>query len=137
VRYLLALVMLVLLIAPAASQAQIPAKPGLRPIPSPVFSAKLTGPLGRTAPNDPADTLQRRIRPTHWKSGALIGAGTGGLGLGVFALGLCRNSEDPDRTCFGPVLVATAVGTVVGGALGALIGGQVPKNAGGLRRPGR
>jgi len=127
VPYLPALVMLVLLATPPASRAQIPARAVVRPIPSPVFSARLTGPLDTIAPNDPADTLPRRIPPTHWKRGALIGGVTGGLGLGAFALGLCSISEDPNQSCFGPVLGTAAVGAVVGGTLGAIIGGQLPK----------
>jgi hypothetical protein len=123
----LALIVIVLLFArPIAGRAQELAVTALRPIPSPVFSARPAGPLGRPTPADSADTLRKRIPSTKWKQGALIGGVTGGLCLGLLARGLCRGS-DAIQSCLLPTLGVAALGVVMGGTVGALVGGQFPE----------
>jgi hypothetical protein len=68
----------------------------------------------------------RRIPPTHWKEGALLGGLGAGLALGLLVDGLCRNS-DVSRSCVAAFPGGFLLGGMMGGVVGALIGGQVPK----------
>jgi hypothetical protein len=121
------LVILLSLALPIAGRAQELAVTTLRPILSPVFSARPAGPLGRPTPADSADTLRKRIPPTKWKTGTLIGGATGGLYLGLLARELCRSSDAIHKSCLLPTLSVAALGAVMGGTLGALVGGQFPE----------
>jgi hypothetical protein len=68
----------------------------------------------------------RRIPPTHWKEGALIGGLAAGLALGLWVDAWCRNSEI-SQSCAGVFPAGFLLGGVMGGVVGALIGGQIPK----------
>lgn len=121
------LLTLLVLTTPIPSEAQHAASTIVGPIPSPILGAGREGPLGAPALGDSADTLRRRIPPTHWKTGAVIGGLAAGLGLAVLAAGFCRYSEGPSQQCVGPVVGSLLIGAMMGGTVGALIGGQAPK----------
>jgi len=77
-----------------------------------------------------ADSQYRKIPPTHWQNGAIVGAAAMALLTFGFAHGLCRFEGDSQRNnCVGVALIAAPFGGVVGAGLGALIGGQFPKKA--------
>jgi len=109
-------------ITPAAGQL-----PVRRPVPSVLFSSPARMPLGIAAANVPADTLERDIRPTHWKEGAFVGGLLGGGGGGLLSAALCRSSEQAGKDCTGSTVSGFLVGALVLGLPGALIGGQIPK----------
>lgn len=71
------------------------------------------------------DSVPRKIRPTHWKEGALIGGLSLGLGFAFLADGLCRSSDS--GRCGGATTGGFVLGGVIGGVIGALVGGQFPK----------
>jgi hypothetical protein len=73
-----------------------------------------------------ADTTPRRIRPTYWKEGAIVGGLTLGILGAVFGAGICAYSET-EGNCTGATLLGLFGGVLTGGTLGALIGGQFPK----------
>ena len=114
---------------PASGQAPVPG-----PLPSVLFSNPMPAPLRIAGLGVPADSVQRDIRPTHWKEGALVGGlvgAVGGILLGRFVCGL----DESNRSCAG-----YTVGGAVGGAallaiIGALIGGQFPKGDAGNTPP--
>lgn len=70
------------------------------------------------------DSVRSDIRPTHWRTGALIGGLTTGLGLALLANAWC-NADSPCGE--GAVPFVFLAGGAVGGLIGALIGGQFPK----------
>jgi hypothetical protein len=89
-----------------------------------VWSAVPRGPLHQAfAP----DSVRHRVRPTHWKEGALIGGLAAGVGLALVGDALCRGS-DAAGDCGGALTAGFLVGGVMGGFVGMLIGGQVPKD---------
>jgi hypothetical protein len=94
--------------------------------PSPVWSVMARGPLQQPLA---IDSVQRQIRPTHWKKGALIGGLAMGLGFAYLADGFCRSSDTIDD-CGGALPAGFLLGGVLGGFIGALIGGQFPKDEG-------
>ena len=74
-----------------------------------------------------ADTAVRRVRPTNWKEGLVVGGTIGGLGLGAFLYAFCKNLNETGDSCIRSGLAGVGLGALMGGTLGALIGGQVPK----------
>ena len=91
---------------------------GLRPAPSVLFRS---GPLESVE----ADSLN--TPPTHWKEGALIGAGVG-VATGLwFAYEMC-GFDGPRENCAPGMAAAALFLGVAGYGLGALIGGQFPKS---------
>jgi len=94
----------------------------LGPQPSQVRAAVFPGPLQQAFS---VDSVQRQIRPTHWKEGALIGGIVTGLGIALLIDGFC--SSDSGGNCGGAVAGGLLAGGAVGGVVGALIGGQFPK----------
>ena len=103
---------------------------GQSAIPGPTASV-LTSPASRplrAAPVQvPGDSLERDIRPTHWKEGALVGGLIGAAGGAVLGLAICRNSEELGRNCAGSAVVGGLISAVVLAIPGALIGGQIHK----------
>jgi hypothetical protein len=87
--------------------------------------ARAAAPLGPLRQVSSVDTVERQIRPTHWKEGALVGGVVTGLGLALLIDGLC--SSDSGGNCVNAVVVGLVGGGAVGGVVGALIGGQFPK----------
>ncbi len=73
-----------------------------------------------------ADDAQRRIRPTHWLTGALVGGVAVGAFGGIVGRGLCTNS-DVKTDCTWPTLGSALLGAAVGFTAGALVGGLFPK----------
>lgn len=94
------------------------------PRPSPVLGVVAQGPLQQPFA---VDSVGRQIRPTHWKTGALIGGLAAGIGLALYVDGFCRSLGDADD-CGGALTAGFLTGGVLGGLLGALIGGQFPKD---------
>jgi len=115
--------------SPAAGQLAVRG-----PAASILFSGATPSPLDIDALLQPGDSIERDIRPTHWKEGALVGGlvgAVGGILLGRFVCGL----DESNRSCTG-----YTVGGAVGGAAllaitGALIGGQFPKGDAGNTPP--
>jgi hypothetical protein len=88
-----------------------------------LMEAAAKGPLQPLVLADTTDSIPRRIRPTHWKKGALIGGLAGGAALAVLVETVCSLGD-----CGGSATVnALLGGAVLGGIVGALIGGQFPK----------
>jgi hypothetical protein len=75
---------------------------------------------------EPSDTVVRRIKPTYWKEGGLVGGVAAGAFLAYLAGGLCQSS-DTGENCGGAAIGGAVLGAGVGFGLGALIGGQFPK----------
>jgi hypothetical protein len=94
------------------------------PTPSVFFTARMTKHAGLAGVDS-----TRAPRPTHWKTGLLIGGGIGGAGLGWLVFGLCNgDNESSGGNCMASAVGGAAIGAVIGGTVGALIGGQVPKS---------
>jgi len=117
------ILVLLLLIPPLAAQAQSAPAHIPRPTPSPILNAAARGPLGRPLA---LDSLRRKIPPTHWKEGALLGGGALGLGFALLAAGLC-GYYDSGTNCGGAVTGGFVVGGGLGALIGALVGGQFAK----------
>ena len=114
------LLFVLLLLTPLSAEAQ-----EVRPSPSAplLMEAAATGPLQPPVLADTTDSIPRRIRPTQWKKGALIGGLAGGAALAVLVETVCSLGD-----CGGSATVnAFLGGAVLGGIVGALIGGQLPK----------
>ena len=102
----------------ATAGAQQPADWIQPPAPSMLFTtAKVTA----------ADTAERRVEPTHWKRGLVIGGVAGGVGLGAFLYAFCQGLNESGDSCIDTGLGGAAIGAVIGGTVGALIGGQFPQ----------
>ena len=90
----------------------------LRPAPSILFYS---------APAQVMDADSLNIPPTHWKTGALIGAGAGvatGLWFGYKMCGF----DGPRENCAPGMIASALLFGFVGYGLGALVGGQFPKS---------
>lgn len=74
-----------------------------------------------------ADTVS--IRPTHWKTGALIGGLVGGAAFAYLINGLCGLSETATRSCGRYAIGGFLLGGTLGGTIGALIGGAFPADS--------
>jgi hypothetical protein len=107
--------------SPASAQVSISG-----PAASVLFNA--AQPIGSISWEAPRDTVERQIRPTYWKEGALIGGIVGGVGGALLGHGLCEMSEDFDKNCIGSVLLGGVLGAALLAVPGALIGGQFPKH---------
>ena len=92
-------------------------------MPSLALSAAARGPLGQPLA---LDSLRRKIPPTHWKEGALLGGGALGLGFALLAAGFC-GYYDSETDCGGAVTGGFVVGGGLGVIIGALVGGQFAK----------
>jgi hypothetical protein len=115
-------ILLLLLTIASTSSAQDAPSRILGPQPSQVRGVVLRGPLEQAFI---VDSVERQIRPTHWKEGALVGGIVSGLGLALLIDGLC--SSDSGGNCGSAVAGGLLGGGVLGGLVGALIGGQFPK----------
>jgi hypothetical protein len=74
------------------------------------------------------DTIQRQIRPTYWKEGALVGGVVGGVGGAFLGHGLCEMSDEIGRNCTGSLFLGGVLGAALLAVPGTLIGGQFPKH---------
>jgi len=76
------------------------------------------------------DTIVRKISPTHWKEGGIVGA----VVLGAFGIWfgneICKETEaGNEEGCTARAVVGGAIGGGgLGFLIGALIGGQFPKH---------
>jgi hypothetical protein len=101
--------------------------PVSRVIPSVVFSNAAPGPLRTPGLIPPADSIDRNIRPTYWKEGALVGGLSGAAAGTVLGLVICRNSEELGKNCAGSAVAGGLIAALVLAIPGALIGGQISK----------
>jgi hypothetical protein len=85
------------------------------------------GPLQPLVLADTTDSIPRRIRPTQWKKGALIGGLTFGAATALLFAVVCSAGSEAETDCGGAPLTGFAVGVLPGAIVGALIGGQFPK----------
>lgn len=76
-----------------------------------------------------ADSVERDIRPTHWKEGALVGGLIGLVGGALLGAALCENSEEANKNCSGSTVGGGLIFGLVLAIPGALIGGQIPKGS--------
>lgn len=107
--------LLALALAATPGQAQSATLPELRPRFSPLFAA----------PPAARDTV---ARPTHWKTGALVGGvAMGGLGLvSAWALTGDTDSYRGDNRAL-TIIGATLGSAMLGATIGMLLGGLFPK----------
>ena len=98
------------------------------PVPSVVFSTPAPGPLRIAGLIVPADSVERDIRPTYWKEGALVGGLVGATAGALLGAALCRNSEGTGRDCAGRTVSGALISGLVLTIPGALIGGQMHKD---------
>jgi hypothetical protein len=117
--------LILLLATPVVAGAQGVSARIAGPAPTELFAAAPHGPLRQ--PQAP-DSVQPRIRPTHWKEGALAGGVAAGIGLALWFDAFCR-SADSGTDCGGASTAGFLLGGVLGGLTGMLIGGQIPKDA--------
>jgi hypothetical protein len=104
------------------SQAQVRG-----PAPSILFRTVNSQALPETRVRALPDSVQRRIEPTHWQEGALVGGVVGGVLGGLLGHALCGLSDEYGKDCTGTTVGGFLVGAVLLGFPGALIGGQFPK----------
>jgi hypothetical protein len=118
-----------LLLDSAGAQNQAVAWPALSQLSaSSLYTERPSTPLNlHLVAGEPADTVARQIKPTHWKEGGIVGA----LLLGAFGVWfgneVCRNSEG-GGSCAGALVGGGLGGGLIGFLTGALIGGQFPKH---------
>jgi hypothetical protein len=110
---------------PSTGQTQTQARRA--PAAGVIFEAAALGPLRTAVVRDSTDSLPRRIRPTHWKEGAVIGGLALAAGFAVLFAGVCSAGAEVDTDCSGAPVTGALVGVIPGGIIGALIGGQFPK----------
>lgn len=89
----LALLVIGTIATPAAAFTQVRY---LSPAPSALFQAATRGPLHAGAPRETQDSVTRYIQATHWKEGALVGAGVGALGGYGLSRLICEDRESTD-----------------------------------------
>jgi hypothetical protein len=109
---------------PAANTQTSQAPPSVLPL---VLNSAAKGPLRPIVLSDTTDSVPRRIRPSHWKEGALIGGLAVGAGLAFLVYGLCDAGSESETDCSGAPVAGFLVGAIMGSITGALIGGQFPK----------
>jgi hypothetical protein len=102
--------------------------PVSRLVPSLVISNATPGPLRTPGLIAPADSIDRDIRPTYWKEGALVGGLSGAAAGTVLGLVICRNSEELGKNCAGSAVAGGLISALVLAIPGALIGGQMQKD---------
>ena len=98
-----------------------------RPVPSVLFSNATPGPLRTASLAAPADSVERDIRPTYWKEGALVGGLVGLAGGAVLGLVICAQSDEVGNSCTGSAVAGGLISALVLAIPGALIGGQMHK----------
>lgn len=108
--------------SPAAAQVRIGP-----PLPSALLSSDTPGPLRTAGLAVPPDSIDRDIRPTYWKEGALVGGLVGAAGGAVLGAAICRNSEEFGKRCTGTAVASGLISGLVLAIPGALIGGQIHK----------
>jgi hypothetical protein len=112
------------LVAPFSAEAQAAQRsPSARLL----MEAAARGPLPPLVLADTTDSIPRRIRPTQWRKGALIGGLAGGAAVALLTAVVCSAGSESETDCSGAPIAGFAVGVVPGAILGALIGGQFPK----------
>lgn len=121
-------VLLALLAVPTIASAQMPATRLRGPAPSVVFAPRVNGPLHASLSAVSPDTA-RRIHPTYWKEGALIGGVAGGVGFGALASALCEMSESARPNCARSTVLGGLIGAALVAIPGALIGGLFSKHS--------
>lgn len=112
------------LISALADSVASPSVPGRS---GSVRSFAARGPLAPIVLSDTTDSLPRRIHPTHWKEGALVGGLVGGAAFAVLGYAICHAGAEAETDCSGAPVAGFVVGGFMGGLIGALIGGQFPK----------
>jgi hypothetical protein len=113
------------LLAPAIAEAQaVEASPAARLF----MEAASRDPLQSFVAADTTDSIPRRIRPTHWKKGALIGGLAGGAAIALLFAVVCSAGAEAETDCSGMPIAGFLTGGVLGGIAGALVGGQFPKD---------
>ena len=116
-----------LLIAVMAWSSPVAGQAAMRgPVPS-VLTSAARGQLRNTNLRQAGDTVQRDIRPTYWKEGALIGGLIGIAGGAVVGLVACSYSDEVGKSCIGSAALGALGGALVLAVPGALIGGQMHK----------
>jgi hypothetical protein len=121
-----ALLLLLVLLAPFSAEAQaVQRSPSARLL----MEAAAKGPVQPLVLADTTDSIPRRIRPTQWKKGALIGGLAGGAAVALLSAVVCSAGAESETDCSGAPIAGFAVGVLPGAILGALIGGQFPKQA--------
>jgi hypothetical protein len=93
------------------------------PGPTALLAAGATGPLRQPFS---LDSLPRKVHPTHWKKGALLGGTTGGIAFAILVHALCRSNVGGD--CGGYSIGGFLVGGYLVGIVGMLICGHFPKD---------
>jgi hypothetical protein len=93
-----------------------------------VLSNAAPVPLRTTGLTEPADSIDRAIRPTYWKEGALVGGLVGAVGGALLGAAICRHSEVADKSCAGSTVGGALISGLVLAIPGALIGGQMHKD---------
>jgi hypothetical protein len=116
--------LLLLLLTPLSAEAQAaPGPPSTRLL----IEAAAKGPLQPLVLANTTDSIPRRIRPTQWKKGALIGGLAFGAPFALLFAVVCSAGAEAETDCSGAPLAGFATGSVIGAFVGALIGGQFPK----------
>lgn len=118
-RFLLALLSL-----PGLLHAQAPISRPSGPHPSLLFVAADIG------------SHRSATRETHWREGALVGAGLVGIAIATFGYEFCREGENTRPTsCLPAVPLGFVIGALVGVGPGAMIGARFPKHEGAAPEP--
>jgi hypothetical protein len=112
-------------------RAQLPVQ---SPTPSILLSYGHVGPLHPAGPTL-ADSVPKKIRPTYWKEGALIGGAVGALLGAAAGYGLCEGGDGTTKHCAGALVLGGVFGAALVAIPGALIGGQVSKEPAEPARP--
>ena len=96
---------------------------------SPLYAERVPGPLDLSAVEvEREDTVPRKIKPTYWKEGGIIGAIVAGSFLAYLFHGLCASSDSSGGACAGALVGGIVLGGGLGFVSGALVGGQFDKN---------
>jgi uncharacterized membrane protein YeaQ/YmgE (transglycosylase-associated protein family) len=98
------------------------------PAASVLFHAPQPAPLGSMSWEAPRDTVDRQIRPTYWKEGALMAGVVGAVGGAFLGHGLCEMSEEFGKNCTASLFLGGVLGAALLAVPGALIGGQFHKH---------
>jgi hypothetical protein len=120
---LLALLGMAISSSVVSGQAVVPG-----PTPS-VLTSTTFSPLRTAVLQERGDSVERDIRPTHWKEGALVGGLIGVAAGALLGAAICRNSENTTGDCTGSTVGGGLIVGLVLAIPGALIGGQIPKGA--------
>jgi hypothetical protein len=113
----------------AAFSAVLSAQSAIPGPTSSILTSTQPGALRAAILQERGDSVERDIRPAHWKEGALIGGLVGVAAGALLGAAICRNSEQSDRDCSGSTVGGGLIVGLVLAIPGALIGGQIPKGA--------